>query len=155
MTATTIERNDLDGVGGWLLLLVIGLTVLGPIYSAGSMIGELSTAEAANQSLRDLPLWAAIKRDLWIGTFVSIALSMTAGVLLAVSRTKRTPWIAAALMWLAGPVAGVAAQFVVNLHVPTAAGPAIAEMVRACIVAFVWTLYLAFSRRVRRTYRIQ
>ena len=144
-----------SGVGGWLFLLVISLTFLGPLMGFGRLYGKLMFAEDQNPSLRMLESWATFKSaTLW--TFLLVAgLSFYAGLGLARGRDMAVVQRAKILLWLIGPVASV----VLGLFIPFAVfgkyqldSQTIGGLIASAIVAAIWTAYLSMSKRVRATY---
>lgn len=147
--------KDPSGVGGWLLLLVVGLMFLGPLMGVGRLYGDLMSAEDQNPNLRTLESWSTFKSaNLW--TFLVVAgLSFYAGLGLARRRDMAAVTRAKIVLWVTGPVAAV----IMGLLIPYAVfGKArlspelIGAVIASAIAAAAWTAYLSKSKRVRATY---
>jgi hypothetical protein len=144
-----------SGVGGWLLLLVISLTFLGPLMGFGRLYGKLMFAEDQNPSLRMLESWGTFK-SATLGTFLVVAgLSFYAGLGLARGRDMAVVKRAKILLWVIGPVASV----VLGLFIPFVVfgksqldPQTIGGLIASAIVAAIWTAYLSMSKRVHATY---
>jgi len=142
-------------VGGWLILLVAGLTVLGPLVAAGQMSQSFFTVESDNPNFAALDVWQRYKSAAW-WTFIGFsALSFYAGWGLAKGRTMAVVTRAKIVLWLIGPVESIALTMLLPLlifgRVPTEP-EVFVGILQSCIPAAVWTAYLFRSKRVRATY---
>ncbi|MET3439500.1 hypothetical protein ABIC94_000245 [Variovorax paradoxus] len=148
-----------DGVGGWLMFLVVNLTLITPVFGVLMNFNELGIVENANPILRTISVWATYKQWHWGLVLVSMTASVLAGLGLWKSRQPRAVRGAIFVLWLLGPVTfavltfGLPAIFfgkaaVAQLPLSEFFGPAI----RALLPTLIWTLYLTFSERVRLTY---
>ena len=133
---TRRQGKDVSGIGGWLLLLCIGLTIIGPIGSVFGIAGKLIIGDFLSAVLFFLEgifsmyvgyrLWtikseavAIVKTYLWIILMINSTIPFT----VAIFRT---------LEWVSPEV-----------------------MVRASLssISFaIWFSYLMFSKRVANTY---
>jgi hypothetical protein len=144
------------GVGGWLALLVLGLVVLGPLFNAARINGDLLDAERQYPQLSTMPAWLGYKSGTWITYFAITALSVWAGVGLYRQRGWSAVRRAKIILWIIGP----AASIVLGVLLPivcfgrSAAGEAefVGSLIASVLVASIWTAYLARSKRVRNTY---
>jgi hypothetical protein len=141
------------GVGGWLLLLVVGLTI-GPVVGAGRTYAEFLVLERQYPGIVTVGSWNAFK----LVTLAILAGVAVLGFYAAWGLARGTQWSvvlrAQIILWAAGPLAnvvvGLVPTIVFNQTEPAEAGAA--SLLGSVIVASVWTAYLAKSKRVRATY---
>jgi hypothetical protein len=143
------------GVGGWLLLLVAGMLVLGPLLGAGRIAGNIFAAENQFPELKASTSWGTYTSMTWLIFLAVAAASVYGGWGLlrgkdwsAVSRAK---WI----LWITGP----AASLVLGVLVPKMAlgewgvdAKVVGGLIASVIATAIWTTYLSKSKRVRNTY---
>jgi len=151
------SSNYLKGVGGWLKLLVLGLCIFGPLISCGQNANDFARAEASNPSLAGLESWQSFKTYSNWALLLSLSITFSAGYRLWKIHTPESVNFAIAAMWIAAPASVLlqvgAAYLSIGLDALREAAPEmISGVVRGWIVAFVWTMYLLKSRRVRNTY---
>ena len=149
------HEDSLVGVRGWLLFLVLVLTVIGPALGAWNLISELKSLAAQDPSLVGTPEFVEVTEVSWfiwgIGTF----LVFCAGLLLALRHKPSTVWIAICLLWLGGPILNglvLLDQLMIGVAIETSQAIGI---VRSIVPALVWSAYLLMSRRVSNTYRFR
>jgi hypothetical protein len=143
------------GVGGWLLLLVAGLTVLGPLMNAGRINADLHSAESQYPHLATMASWQTYKAATWLTFFGMSAVSIWAGYGLAKGREWSVVRRAKISLWIVGPLATIVLAVMlpamifggINLD-PELVG----SFIGSALVAAIWTMYLSKSRRVRATY---
>ena len=143
------------GVGGWLLLLTLGLVFLGPLIGAGRINADFIAAEDQFPNLKTVDSWAALKRATWL-TFLPIScLSVYAGYGLLKRREWSVVRRAQVTVWVIGPIASL----LIGLLLPIAivgdvgAGPEfIGSFIASALTASLWTAYLSKSKRVKVTY---
>lgn len=143
------------GVGGWLLLLVVGLMFLGPLMGAGRLSADITSIESQYPNLLSIPVWSTFKSASWWSFVVVCCLSFYAGLGLAKGRDFSVVKRAKILLWIIGPVASIIMGLFIPLVVigkvesdPQFFGSLIASVIGAAI----WTAYLSKSRRVKATY---
>ena len=143
------------GVGGWLLLLVVGLMFLGPLMGAGRLNSDFMSAESQYPNLKTLETWSTFKSATWWSYLVVACLSFYAGLGLAKGRDHSVVRKAKVLLWVVGPTASVVMGLFIPLFVfgrldsnPELIGGLIASV----LVAAIWTAYLSKSKRVAATY---
>lgn len=145
------------GVGGWLLLLVIGMLALGPLLGAGRINADFMMAERQYPNLGSLAEWYAFKRATWWAFAVVAAISIYGGWGLVSSRDWSVVNRAKVILWLTGPIASIVLAIFIPLAVfgKTEAGDPqfIGAFIASVIAASIWTAYLSKSKRVRNTYR--
>ena len=143
------------GVGGWLLLLCLGLIVFGPLITLGSL------AAGYRESSEYFDQFPGLLVIIVIDTFLSLGLmafSVYAGIGLwrvrpgAVQMAKRF-----LLCFLGYLVVAAVLPFMAGL--PSAANEVmivevIKEMFRGVIYFAIWYTYLNKSKRVRDTYHL-
>lgn len=139
------------GVGGWLLLLIIGMTVIGPLMAVGQISVGFMEAERQMADILLGNTWKSFKAVSWIIVLISAALSIYGGLGLARGRHWSVVNRAKAILWISGPGAALA-MILVGASFFGAAEPAIGSIIASIIAAMVWTAYLAKSKRVYNTY---
>ncbi|HRK36785.1 MAG TPA: DUF2569 family protein [Burkholderiaceae bacterium] len=150
-------KSGPSGVGGWLLLLVIGMLALGPLLGAGRINADFMMAERQYPNLGSLAEWITFKRTTWWAFAVVAAISMYGGWDLVSSRDWSVVNRAKVILWLTGPIASIVLAIVIPLAVfgkTEASDPQfIGAFIASVIAASIWTAYLSKSKRVRNTYR--
>jgi len=170
------------GVGGWLLLLIIGMMVLGPLMGAGQLTDGIQATEGQYPSLIskatdddwvDLPLdgnylpvstfgdrWHRFKlATWWVFGFITV-LSFYGGLRLLLGKDWSAVQLAKAVLWITGP----GSLFIFGVIIPIMAfgkavtaqvgfiGSFIGPFIASVIGATIWTAYLSRSKRVHNTY---
>ena len=155
------DTKSLEGIGGWLLLVVLGL-IVSPIRIA-MMLSEnhftiltdgtwevLTSPESDSYS----SMWAPLLAFEIAGNALIILLGLVTLCFL-VMKSKHTPKLAIA--WLLSGLVFIAADFMLAQQIPLIAGqPAdvesIRELVRSVLGAAIWVPYFVFSKRVQATF---
>lgn len=155
-----IQNQGPEGIGGWLILVAIGL-VLTPIRLVAMMLPAY--AEVFTSGTWDVlttpgsgaysPLWA----PLLLGEIVINALLLCAGiVLIYLFFTKRRPfrrfYIGVSLFSLAFIVVDAYSFKLVLPDDPVFDPQTARELVRAVIAAAVWVPYMLVSKRAKNTF---
>ncbi|MCL4844907.1 MAG: DUF2569 family protein [Acidobacteria bacterium] len=153
--ARAAPATEPAGVGGWLLLLTLGLVFLGPLLGAGRINADFMAAESQFPNLKTVDAWATLKQATWLVYLPISCLSVYAGYGLLKRRNRSVVRRAQLALWVIGPLATV----VIGLVLPRAivgdadAGPEfIGGLIASALVASVWTAYLSRSKRVNATY---
>lgn len=149
--------TDLAGVGGWLMFLVIGFTVLWPLFSAGQVANNFEQAERAAAYLKNSSSWAAYKTATWWCVLFMAGASIYAGIGLAKGRVRAVVRRAIAVLWINGPVAGLVLGALIpamTMDGSLDAGTVAKWILVSSIAALVWTGYLLKSKRVKATYGV-
>lgn len=150
-----ISAGGPTGVGGWLLLLVVGLMFLGPLIGAARIKGEFISAEEQYPNLLTFPAWSIFKSATWWSFLVGSCLSFYAGLGLAKGRDISVVKRAKIILWIIGPVASIVMGLFIPMIVSGKVGLApqfFGSLIASVIVAGIWTAYLSTSRRVKATY---
>lgn len=150
------EKIEVSGVGGWLILLILGLVVLSPFFGFLKLYGEIITMESQNPGLISSSVWRALKYSTWASFLFFSMLGMAAGVGLAVSKKISAVKRARILIWMCGPVG----QFVTATLIPAiivgrsnATDPGVVGALFASFIGTsIWYIYLSKSKRVKNTY---
>ena len=157
------EKNEPYGVGGWLALLVVGLTILGPLLEYGMIWNSYAGLELANYAqtgtLELNQLQKNVKSIDILYFLINSLLSMMSGFILL---TKYQP-IAVRFCIGAFFARGLLVPVIAALHVnnlefvdaSTASAvinDTVSAIVRNLFVAGAWTAYLLLSKRVKNTY---
>jgi hypothetical protein len=153
MDVTHSSEMQLKGVGGWLLFLILSLTIFGPLTTVHNLV------TGYEQSSRYFDRFPALLTIEWVDILLSTAfvcLSVYAGVLLwriqpnAVKTAKSVLKLVIAYYFivivvaaLAGLPAGMTGFIIGNLMV---------GLIRAAIFVAIWHSYLKKSKRVQATY---
>lgn len=155
------ENGHLQGLGGWLILVIIGLVItpirlgfflqreLFPLFIDGSW-EALTTATSPNYHA----LWGPLLIFEIIGNLAIIALSLVTLYFLF-RKSKRTPSFA--IIWISTSFVVVVADFFLAELIPAiAAMPAdfetVKELIRSTVSAAIWIPYFLFSKRVKATF---
>lgn len=146
-----------SGVGGWLLLLVTGLIVLGPLMGAARINAEFSSADALYPSLVSVSEWGAYKSVSWWSFLAMSCLSLYAGIGLLRGRSRVVVKRAKILLWVVGPVSYVVMGVIIPwlvLDSLTVSSQLFGGFMASFIITLIWTLYLSRSKRVKATYGV-
>ena len=155
-SAQSQDKQGPSGIGGWLMLLVIGMMVLGPLFGAGGINAGIMTVERQYPHLVSLDQWITFKSATW-WTFLGVAaLSFYGGWGLARGKdwsvVNRAKWI----LWISGPVGslvmGVLIPIIIVGESNAGDGQFVGAFIAQVIAAGIWTAYLSKSKRVRNTY---
>jgi hypothetical protein len=159
-TDPAVIKPTPKGIGGWLLLVVLGL-VIAPLR----VVHLLATQHVP--MLRDgawgilttpgtelyHPLWAPLIVFEVVGNLGSIALAL-ATLWLMFRKSRHTPRVAIA--WLAWSTAIVVIDFILGQQIPMVAaqsGPdETRELTRALVSSAIWIPYFLVSKRVKATF---
>jgi hypothetical protein len=144
------------GVGGWLLLLVIAMTLATPLLGAAFSVACLMKVREGYSSLTALGAWPVFERAYWITFALAAAVLVWGGVGLA----RRRDWVvverAKMILWIGWPLGIWIQGMVIPLFAFGRADPFhslfIGPFVLSVLCAAAWSAYLVRSRRVRATY---
>lgn len=148
------------GVGGWLLLLILGLTLFGPLRACMSLYQDMAEAERLYPILISDEKWKQFTISAWVVIAAAVALSITAGIRLANGSHASDVAFTKIALWVSGPGSIAFLRFGIEpiLFGRAPAGEeltsVIVAIVSSAIAAVVWTLYLSMSVRVRNTYNL-
>ena len=158
---TQVEQNEPQGIGGWLLLVVLGLCIspvrIGlllyqthlPFFSDGSWDAVTSPSSEIYH-----PLWAPLIVFEVVGNLALIAFAMITLYFL-LTKSRRTPTIA--ISWFLAALVFVVADFFFADLIPAIADQptdyeSVKEVARAAIRAAIWVPYFLVSKRVKATF---
>jgi hypothetical protein len=156
-TKTQIKKKPgPTGVGGWLLLLIVGMMILGPLLSAGHINAEIMMAEREYPGITSFEKWQTYKTITWL-VFVAVAtMSFYGGLGLAGGKDWSVVTRAKAILWVTGPgssiVMGVLIPFTIFGEFNAMDNQFLGAFIGSVLAAAIWTIYLAKSKRVRNTY---
>ena len=156
----TDESTGPSGLGGWLILVILGL-IVSPVRIAHLMAtnywplfrdglwAKLTTAGSAAYH----PLWKPLLIFEVGGNLVCIALGLVTLVLLLMRSTRTPSW---AISWYSWAAVFVLADFFLADLIPyIAAHPdpeSAKELARSLFAAGVWIPYFLVSKRVQATF---
>lgn len=144
------------GVGGWLLLLVVGMMILGPLLGAGRINAEIMMAEKQYPDITSLEEWKTYKTVTWWIFFAVASISFYGGLGLSRGNDRAAVTRAKIILWITGPGASLALGILVPIMVfgesNAGDGQFVGAFIVSIIAAAIWTTYLAKSKRVRNTY---
>lgn len=149
------EQSTVAGVGGWLLLLVLGLMLLGPLMEAGRMDANFISAEEQYPNLKSVADWGTYKSASRLTFLVMYGLSFYAGVGLLKDRSMLAVKRAKTILWIIGPLASLMQGILLPVLIFGNFEPDpqfIGSMIASIIAAAIWTAYLSKSKRVKATY---
>ena len=147
--------EDIRGIGGWLLVFVILLMLVGPALAGLSIIAELQAAAV------DEPEWATTidYEDALIGAWFvwgfTTLLAMIAGLLLIFRRKPSSVWTTISILWIIGPTLNLLLLLDSYSVGESITAESWVGMVRSLIPAGIWTAYLLLSDRVANTYNFR
>ncbi len=156
----TPDKKICRGVGGWLLLLIAGMTCLGPLFGAGRIYADLNAMELTHPTLPTLDDWRNFRELSWWTFSIFSTISIFGGLGLALGHTQLVVQRAKISLWLAGP--GLA--IMLGIVVPIIAfgsesqvglktvGPLIGPLIGTTLGSYAWAAYLSKSKRVHATY---
>jgi len=149
------EQNTVSGVGGWLLLLVLGLMFIGPLIGAGRINMAFESIEDQFPNLKSVAEWGTYKSSTWWTFLLASCLSFYAGLGLVRERSVLAVKRAKIILWIAGPLVTVILEVLLPVLIfkkfetnPQFLG----NLIPAMIGAAIWTAYLSKSKRVKTTY---
>lgn len=152
------KNKHISGIGGWLVYLIFGLMVLGPLSGAGRLSMEFSVTAEKFPHLASDANWINYKDISWGLFWLSSAIGFSAGYRLWKLHFPESVRFAVIALWVIGPVAGVTylVAGILIFGMPSSAnyGQVIGPILGSAIVAGIWTAYLKRSVRVKNTYKL-
>lgn len=155
---TTVQSQDRGpvGVGGWLMLLVVIMAVLGPLAGLGVTGLEMSDLERQYLYLVTYDWWSSYKSAMWVGMLGFVAAGLWGAYSLCTLRTPVGVFRAKIALWLIYPGTVVVSRMMVPvMYLPNGgevAAQSIAPLLAALFWLAVWISYLNKSKRVKNTY---
>jgi len=148
-------RGQYYGVGGWLLLLCIGMTILGPFLSLMAIAREVTESNKISAYIPEIETAVKIEAAF---TIILISLSIYAGISLWAIRPKAV--LKAKLYLILLPILSILSIFLTESVLPQSVKDAfiresIYPLIRTVLYAVFWFLYLSNSQRVAETYADQ
>ena len=140
------------GVGGWLLLLCVGMTILGPLLNLAAISSEIAESNKISAFIPEIE--TAVKIEVGV-MLVITALGFYAGISLWTKRPNAV--LKAKIYLILLPFATILALYSIYMVLPPMVQqPFIREstfpVIRTVIYSIVWFLYLSNSQRVAETY---
>lgn len=148
----------ITGIGGWLLLLIVGLMIVGPLMGFSRLSTELHNVLERYPQLALSSQWQIYSRVSWVIFAATAAISISAGYRLWKVHLPSSVRFAVLALWFIGPAGSilysVSMAFAFGLHAAEKTFPeAIGNFASSCILARIWTGYLTRSIRVGNTYK--
>jgi hypothetical protein len=142
--------SSLVGVGGWLTLLIVVLTILGPLRGLSQMINEFQATEKAFPNLAANAAWLQYKQISWMIFAITAAISISAGYRLWKIHVHKSVRFAILALWLVGPVGNTAYIIAAVVSFGSIASAdmlpdMVGSLIGSGIVAVIWTAYLIRS----------
>ncbi|PKN42170.1 MAG: hypothetical protein CVU60_08100 [Deltaproteobacteria bacterium HGW-Deltaproteobacteria-18] len=147
-----MSDKELVGVKGWLLFLVLSLSVLSIIGTIASL-GQFSIAEHLYPGLKSFDTWQNFKQWVYILSLASLSIRLLSAYRLYYKHEKSSVELAIFTLWTTGPVLSI--FIIILMHSLFDDGLQIfglKETIINFIGALCWTLYLNKSIRVKNTY---
>lgn len=145
------------GVFGWLGILVFAMLVLWPLLLMIGIRGQLLEASLDFPQLQERYVWYHFRMMVLVVVITCAATSMIGGGLLLRRRKRSSVYWAIAALWISGPI-GSAFAFTLP-HLMYGYGSITSNIERytdflliSAVIRAGCSVYLLFSRRVRRTY---
>lgn len=152
-----ISADGPKGVGGWLALLIIVLTVLSPVANIVMVAKEFYDIEMENPLVLHISSYVHYKWFCWGAVLIASAISIAAGYLLWKKHEWKSVRLAIGALWIIGPFSVA----LVGLYFYVSFGSAMmSEFLKDVLGTFaksvfwvvVWTAYLLRSKRVKNTF---
>jgi len=152
-------QSSIHGIGGWLVLLIGGMMIFGPLFQLGNISNEFRDALEKYPQLAGNSQWQNYKQVSWIIFMASASISFAAGYRLWKIHRPESVRFAIIANWLVGPLQNALyIVFAAIIFGTRSGGDAIAQMITSviisCISAGIWTAYLIRSVRVKNTYQL-
>ena len=147
---TSEVQPKYKGVGGWLLLLCLNLTILRPLVTLISSVGAINTASLLSTQYPSFFNFVVIDTILGVGL---MCFSIYAGVALWTVKSGAVKIAKTYLLvFLAYSVIECLLLFTVGLPSDIVLEQGIKQILRSAAYFFVWYAYLNKSQRVKATY---
>jgi len=148
-------RSDIQGIGGWLVLLIVGLMIVGPLSGLFRISHELRNAIETYPQLADNTQWQNYKVVAWIIFTSSAVISFVAGYRLWRIHNRESVRFAIIANWIEGPLQNI--FYIISAGIIFDIGVGLSQLIIkrviiSCIGAGIWTAYLLLSDRVKNTY---
>lgn len=144
------------GIGGWLIFLIIVLSVLNPLANIGMLAAELRRVEQETPYLLQIPVFIHYKWFSWALVLICSVIGIVAGYTLWKKHVWKSVRQAIIAIWIMGPLATVLIALYIYMNFGSmaveAGGEIVGSLVRSLVFAGIWTAYLLRSKRVRNTY---
>lgn len=155
--AEVSNKKILEGVGGWLAWLVFAMCLLGPSMMLSGNESMLRQIEQNSPDIASLAGWVDYKRMMSANALASSAILFVGGMVLALRKKRTSVFIAIGALWIANLGAVTAGYAAAHHSFPQLMGDQansilVGGLMKAVLIAGVWSLYLLRSRRVRNTY---
>lgn len=149
---------DCAGIGGWLLLLILGLLLIGPVVALSRLVASINYAEVAYPILASLPEWRTYTVSMWAVQTAAVLLSIHAGWRLLKENTVAAVRTARYTLWLIGPLSSALGGLFLPWAIfgrPDLSAETLGALAGSALGAALWHAYLSRSRRVANTYRAE
>lgn len=149
-------KAEPSGVGGWLLVLIAGLIMVGPLFALGQWSASIILIEVAEPALMTDEAWASYKSLSGFLLGVTIIVCLFGGWGLIKQRARAVIFRTIVILWVIGPISWVIRGLIVPRlvfgEVDVLSSDFLTHFFYSAFSALVWTAYLAKSKRVWNTY---
>ena len=145
------------GIGGWLALLIVILTILSPLVKIVMLAKEFSEIEMGNPLMLLMAPYVQYKWFCWGMAWIISALSIGVGCLLWKKHEWKTVRMTICFFWVLEPLAITLLGFYLYMSFGSEVLTELLRDLPRTLVKFIvwsgiWTAYLLKSKRVRNTY---
>lgn len=145
-----------SGVGGWLLLLIVGMMFLGPLLGVAKINGEIMMVEQQNPDIINFDKWITLKNASWFTVSITAMLSFYGGFGLVRGRNELVVKKAKIILWIIGPISVIIMMAIIPTIIfsyENINSQFFGLLIVHIAIAGAWTAYLSKSKRVKNTYK--
>ncbi len=146
----------LNGVGGWLLLLIVMLALYLPLADFKNLYDDFIVSTQVLPLLESNPIWKTYRTAIWIVYGIKCFFCFTISYALWKIHRPLTIRLAIGVIWLVGPCAlvinAVIATLLFHFDFLQTIKPFYIGIATTAVQSAIWTAYLLRSIRVKNTY---
>lgn len=154
---STGDGSTPQGVGGWLLVLVV-MMLIWPALGAGGIHDDFMAIERGYPDVLSSEKWMLYKKTVWLAFIVFSAISVYGAIKLSIGKDLFAVFQAKIVLWVTGPVASIVILFIIPVVISSEFGVAyfsgqfFGPFLASFVFPTIWTVYLTKSKRVQNTY---